>query len=889
MLNLTNPARKVTAFIQSGGRQDASAEEPIVLGMSMAGYDGLQYRFAWQYQQSDAEPWQNAENGVRATLNIARTAANAGRLWRLAVTITGYADPDVHTDGQVVDVSNVVNIAHLAARETTSDAPVNKLADTDISVDDSAAETPVDETLADSYDEAEVEASADDLLALNDLTAEKPVDAAPADDAKDTEALLDDLPVSDDTAMDMPVEKAPADNLADTENLADDLSASEEPVVEPPAEEVPANDMVDNGNLADNLPVLYKPVEETSAEETVIGDQAAADNPQDDPSVLEEPVVESPAEEVPANDMVDNGNLTDNLPVLYKPVEETSAEETITGNQAAADNPQDVPSVLEGSVVESPAEEVPANDMVDNGNLTDNLPVLYKPVEEAPADDVVKAEIPADDSSVSEQLVADTLVDEAPADHQTDSENPADVPPVLDDPVADMPVEEKPADDAAVDTEAIADDSSSPDNLVEESPVEEAPAADTVVAEAPADESPVSDKPAGETSAEEVLPVDDPVDAEIPEDNPSSSDNLVEESSVEEAPANNLMDAEAPADAETSSKDLPVPDDSATDAPADDDPAGEAPAVEPDAPAAPVEDNKLLVSETEVDTYLVRFYDAEGLVWHSLSVTFGQAVPQPDTTPDAPEGLAFVHWYQVDRSQAGDETLAYDFSKPVTGLTYLKACYAGSDLPQEELPPQPEEPAEAQSLSFAVQAGLILEGAELFDGQFAALLTGPGLPAGGVEAVNQGDFFVFPALTFTREHLGVHTYRVQAVVREPQRGYVYDQVVHQAQVVISLDEAGQLTAALAAPVVIRHAYTPDHALVRVYADVQPGRLLAVGDSVRFTAEAVNCGLHPRFQWQFSADNANWQDIAGATGPQLDIILTPANAAGYWRVGVTITD
>lgn len=325
------------------------------------------------------------------------------------------------------------------------------------------------------------------------------------------------------------------------------------------------------------------------------------------------------------------------------------------------------------------------------------------------------------------------------------------------------------------------------------------------------------------------------------------------------------------------------------DAPADDDPAGEAPAVEPDAPAAPVEDNKLLVSETEVDTYLVRFYDAEGLVWHSLSVTFGQAVPQPDTTPDAPEGLAFVHWYQVDRSQAGDETLAYDFSKPVTGLTYLKACYAGSDLPQEELPPQPEEPAEAQSLSFAVQAGLILEGAELFDGQFAALLTGPGLPAGGVEAVNQGDFFVFPALTFTREHLGVHTYRVQAVVREPQRGYVYDQVVHQAQVVISLDEAGQLTAALAAPVVIRHAYTPDHALVRVYADVQPGRLLAVGDSVRFTAEAVNCGLHPRFQWQFSVDNANWQDIAGATGPQLDIILTPANAAGYWRVGVTITD
>ena len=149
---------------------------------------------------------------------------------------------------------------------------------------------------------------------------------------------------------------------------------------------------------------------------------------------------------------------------------------------------------------------------------------------------------------------------------------------------------------------------------------------------------------------------------------------------------------------------------------------------------------------------------------------------------------------------------------------------------------------------------MILEGAEVSDGQFAALLTGPGLPAGGVEAVNQGDFFVFPALTFTREHLGAHTYRVQAVVREPQRGYVYDQVIHQAQVVISLDEAGQLTAALAAPVVIRHAYTPDHALVRVYADVQPGRLLAVGDSVRFTAETSTAACIP-VSWLFSADNA----------------------------------
>ena len=90
-------------------------------------------------------------------------------------------------------------------------------------------------------------------------------------------------------------------------------------------------------------------------------------------------------------------------------------------------------------------------------------------------------------------------------------------------------------------------------------------------------------------------------------------------------------------------------------------------------------------------------------------------------------------------------------------------------------------------------------------------------------------------------------------------------------------------------VTITHIYSDDIPMVRVYIDVHAGRELNLGDAVCFTAEAVNCGDNPQYQWQFSEDNRNWIDVTGATSPQLNIILTDSNVKGYWRVGVTITD
>ena len=90
-------------------------------------------------------------------------------------------------------------------------------------------------------------------------------------------------------------------------------------------------------------------------------------------------------------------------------------------------------------------------------------------------------------------------------------------------------------------------------------------------------------------------------------------------------------------------------------------------------------------------------------------------------------------------------------------------------------------------------------------------------------------------------------------------------------------------------VLIENAVTRPQSLVRVYANIKRGQTMKLGDPVRLTAETINCGENPRFQWQFSPDNITWTDVPGATASTLDIQLSAGNAAGYWRVGVTITD
>ncbi len=81
----------------------------------------------------------------------------------------------------------------------------------------------------------------------------------------------------------------------------------------------------------------------------------------------------------------------------------------------------------------------------------------------------------------------------------------------------------------------------------------------------------------------------------------------------------------------------------------------------------------------------------------------------------------------------------------------------------------------------------------------------------------------------------------------------------------------------------------DTPAVRVHVNILPGQTINYGDEVVFTAEIEECGKSPRIQWQYSPDNITWTDIAGGTNAELAVLITPSNAAGYWRVVVTITD
>ena len=76
---------------------------------------------------------------------------------------------------------------------------------------------------------------------------------------------------------------------------------------------------------------------------------------------------------------------------------------------------------------------------------------------------------------------------------------------------------------------------------------------------------------------------------------------------------------------------------------------------------------------------------------------------------------------------------------------------------------------------------------------------------------------------------------------------------------------------------------PTQLQVNVLIDASNG-LAYEGGEIGFIA-AVS-GAEPDellFQWQYSEDGENWEDIAGATGQTHEEIVTPMNANGYWRV------
>lgn len=308
------------------------------------------------------------------------------------------------------------------------------------------------------------------------------------------------------------------------------------------------------------------------------------------------------------------------------------------------------------------------------------------------------------------------------------------------------------------------------------------------------------------------------------------------------------------------------------------------------------EENGILLSETEVNTFLVRFYDHDGTLLHEVSGIKDYPVEKPEEDPQQ-EGQVFSHWYLVDEHLQGDALLPYNFEEAITGLTYLKAHY----LPQQEsqIPEYSNNETKPsrnirQETVVQLSVALAVEGGEIEDGAYHALLSGANLPETGVVVTNEGEAFPFPELVFTDEDLGTHVFYIEALAEEPLPLHTYDLERYEIRVEVLMQQDGHITALVGYPqdadrLLITHSVQTKLPTVRVYTNLQPDQIINYGDEVVFTAELENCGDSPRLQWQYSPDNETWTDIAGGNGNTFSVLITPSNATGYWRVAVTITD
>ena len=77
--------------------------------------------------------------------------------------------------------------------------------------------------------------------------------------------------------------------------------------------------------------------------------------------------------------------------------------------------------------------------------------------------------------------------------------------------------------------------------------------------------------------------------------------------------------------------------------------------------------------------------------------------------------------------------------------------------------------------------------------------------------------------------------------------------------------------------------------IDIYVSVGEGEL-AFGVEAKLIAVAIGYDkVEYSLQWQTSSDNVNWQDVAGATQPELAVQVTEENYLDYWRVLVIIDE
>ena len=302
-----------------------------------------------------------------------------------------------------------------------------------------------------------------------------------------------------------------------------------------------------------------------------------------------------------------------------------------------------------------------------------------------------------------------------------------------------------------------------------------------------------------------------------------------------------------------------------------------------------------LISETEVTSFMVRFYGEDNAELYRFVAEKGDLI-SPYAEAPVLEGREFSHWYVVNAQLLGNPEIPYNFAMPVNGLVYLKAHYVAANDVQEEAAEDASVVVPAE-VGVNIEVNLQLIGREPMDGEFFAALLGPNVIEGGQVIANTGSSFRFAGLVFGPEDVGVWEYVVRPVIpaEEAQLPYVtYFEHDYIVVVTVALDENGQVTAKVVYPnageaVNIIHNYNEFPPTARLYANVEAGQLLEEGQPITLYVETVNCGETPIIQWQYSHDNINWMDVEGATDTSYTFELTQSNFNFYWRAGIIITD
>lgn len=383
----------------------------------------------------------------------------------------------------------------------------------------------------------------------------------------------------------------------------------------------------------------------------------------------------------------------------------------------------------------------------------------------------------------------------------------------------------------------------------EEPPKEEAP--EPVQEPEPA---PVQEEP-----KEEPAPAPEPV--KEPEPAPAPEAPKAEEPKAEPAPAPVTEDpkAEEPKKAEETKAEEPKAEESQT----EETKPEEKPVEQPTVPAAtkveqPVEDLSA-ADEVKKENITVRIEwededNALGLRPQTLAVTLSGSDGQTYSAKIA-EKDGWQHTFADLTTQRGAEVIYYsvdaddvtDYDKDVRGLTVTYTCTAQ--------PVVDEQPA-------ADDENLI---DDQMDGDPAEL------PEGNIPTVTETEDGTVIDMGETAE---APVEGEDANADKPEEDGELDED-------FTLPEEGELPEEDAEPEIPEIDFSTLSVAISAESDV-----VELGDDMVLTAVLTGFeDLNYTLQWQFSADNANWADVDGATGSTLRVQMNEENRDYFWRVSV----